>query len=341
MRTTRLHVLTVLVLLVVVVTGCGKESDRPGNSAPEPKLSAAAEPSEAPEPTRPPTGRVVAIGPIAEGVVADSQTKLLAVGLRDPYRLALVDTGTGEVRQEVPLPGHLRHLQLRAPGGPVLIPAESADQLLEVKLPSGEVSAPVKVGKFPHDATATTNGTVLVADEFGGTVSVVEGGRVVHTFDDATQPGGLAAVGEKVGMVDVRENTLTVYDSATRKRIAELPAGDGPTHVVADKHQRLAVVDTRGGAILIYELTPKPRQVARLELPGGPYGVTYDPTRDRIWVTLTARNEVVAIDMSSAQPRVQERFPTLRQPNTVAVDSTTGRVFVASPTEGALELIDP
>lgn len=346
MRTIRLRALVALVLLAAVSAGCGQgsgDSDGSGSGGPARKseLPPAAEPSAAPEPARPPVGRVVPVGPIAEGLVADPETNLLAVGLREPYRLALVDTRSGSVRREVRLPGHLRHLQLRAPGGPVLVPAESADQLLEVELPSGEVTARVGVGEYPHDATATDDGAVLVADEFGGTVSVIEGDRVVHTFDDATQPGGVAAVGEKTGMVDVRENTLSVYDVPARKRIAELPAGEGPTHVVADKHGRLAVVDTRGGAIGVYELEPESRRVARLELPGGPYGVTYDSTRDRIWVTLTARNEVVAIDMSTFEPRIEQRFPTIRQPNTVAVNDVTGRIFVASPTEGALELIDP
>jgi DNA-binding beta-propeller fold protein YncE len=40
-------------------------------------------------------------------------------------------------------------------------------------------------------------------------------------------------------------------------------------------------------------------------------------------------------------PRVVERLPTIRQPNTVAVNPATGRLFVASPTGGALQLIDP
>jgi len=34
-------------------------------------------------------------------------------------------------------------------------------------------------------------------------------------------------------------------------------------------------------------------------------------------------------------------FPAVRQPNTVAVDSATGRVFVASRTDGTVQLIDP
>lgn len=329
-----------VVVLALLLPACGADRSDPAQE-PAPPLPPAAEPAEAPEPTRSPAGRVIPLGPIAEGVVVDPVTGLVAVGLRDPFRLALVDGRTGVASREVPLPGHLRHLQLAAPGGPVLVPAESADAVLRVSLPTGEVVSRVGVGDFPHDATATPGGTLAVANEFGGTVSVVEDGRVVHTFDDATQPGGLAAVGERVGMVDVRENTLTVYDVARRERIAELPAGAGPTHSIADRSGRILVADTRGNAIILFGLDPEPRELARLPLPGKPYGLAYDRTRNRLWVTLTATNEVVGVDVSGAAPRVVTRIPTLRQPNTVAVDTTSGRLFVASPSEGALQLIDP
>ncbi|MGI8647410.1 MAG: YncE family protein [Mycobacteriales bacterium] len=330
-----------LVLLALMLSACGNGTSHSARHEPNVKRFPAAEPSNAPELTQPPTGRLISIGPGAEGAVADAQTHLVAVGLRDPSRLALVDGRTGTPVHDVALPGHLRHLQLRGPGGPVIVPAESADAVLEVSLPSGTISPPVHVGKSPHDATATSSGTLVVGNEFGGTVSVVESGTVTHTFGDATQPGGLAAVGDTVGMIDVSENTLTIYDIKRLQQLAELPAGRGPTHTTADKHGRLAVVDTRGGALLIYELGSKPHQVARLSLPGGPYGMAYDPIRDRLWVTLTATNELVGIDMSGKSPKVTQRLPTLRQPNTVAIDSSTGRLFVASPTQGELELIDP
>lgn len=301
----------------------------------------AAEPAEAPEDARPPAGRVVPLGPMAEGVVADPVTGLVAVGLREPNRLALVDGETGEIRREVPLPGHVRHLQLAAPGGPVLVPAENSDTLLQVSLPDGEVTGRTGVGQFPHDATATASGAVAVADEFGGSVSIVEDGQVVHVFEDATAPGGVAAVGERVGMVDVRENSFTVYDVPARKRLAELPAGEGPTHAIADPRGRVLVTDTRGDAIVVFTLDPEPREIARISLPGSPYGLAVDPQRSRVWVTLTGVNELVGLDVSGETIREVARLPTLRQPNTVAVSGATGRLFIAGPTEEALQIVDP
>lgn len=78
-----------------------------------------------------------------------------------------------------------------------------------------------------------------------------------------------------------------------------------------------------------------------MALPGQPYGVTYDPVRDRLWVSVTATNEVVAVDLSGNQPRLVTRLPTVQQPNTLAVDPKTGRLFVTGTTPGLLQVVDP
>ncbi|GAA1992954.1 lipoprotein [Amycolatopsis minnesotensis] len=299
-----------------------------------------AEPALAPPLVRPPEGTVVPIGTAPEGAVADPVTHLVAVGLREPDRLALIVEKTGKTVATTPLPGHLRHLQLAAPGGPVLVPGENSDQLFTVALPSGTVTSAVRTGSSPHDATQAANGLVFAANENGRDVAVIRDARVVHTFTDVTQPAGLAATGDLVGLVDVRQNDLTLYDTATLTRVARLPAGDGPTHVVADRRGHLDVIDTRGGALLTYDPAGR-RQLSRLDLPGTPYGVTYDDIRDRLWVTLTATNELVGIDLTAAEPRVITRIPTVRQPNTVTVDITTGTLAVTGTTDGVLQLLTP
>lgn len=330
--------ITATILAAILITGCG--SSPPAGSPPAPELPPAAEPAPAPVPAAPPAGRTVPVGASPEGIVADAQTHLVAVAVREEFALVFVDATTGAVLRRVPLPGGVRHLQLAAPGGPVLVPDEGANQLLRVALPGGEITSHVKTGVVPHDATAAANGTVFVANELGHSVVVLRGDQIVHTFTDVTQPAGLAAVGNLVGLVDVRENTLTVYDAQSLRRVAELPAGAGPTHVVADKRGHLAVIDTRGGAVLLYELYPTLRQIGRVELPGTPYGVAYDPVRDRLWVTLTALNEVTGLNLDADQPVLASPLPTVRQPNTVAVDSSTGRLFITGTAEGVLQIIE-
>jgi DNA-binding beta-propeller fold protein YncE len=327
---------TVTVLLVTaLLAGCGSTAPPPAPPLPPP-----AEPAAAPAVSTPSAGQLVAVGSAPEGVVADPVTHLVAVGVRQPNTLVLLDGRTGQITARVALPGHLRHLQLAKPGGPVLVPDENSDALLTVTL-AGTVTSRVHTGVSPHDATEAGNGLMFAANEGGASVAVVRGNTVVHTFTDVVQPAGLAAVGTLVGLVDVRQNTLHVYDAAALKPITQLPAGAGPTHVVADRRGHLVVIDTRGNAVLFYQLTPTIQQIGRLALPGTPYGVTYDPTRDRLWVTLTALNQLTGIDLGGAGPRIVARIPTVRQPNTVAVDSGTGRLFVTGTDAGVLELIDP
>ncbi|MQA87501.1 MAG: YncE family protein [Streptosporangiales bacterium] len=331
----RSYRLVALGLATALAAGCAGEAD--GRRAGETN-GRAAEPAPAPSPAEAPAGRVVELPSAAEGIVADPSTHIVAVGVRNPPALVLVDGRSGRVRRRVELPGHLRHLQLQAPGGPVLVPLEDADRLVRVDLPSGKIGDSVPTGKHPHDATAAGNGAVFVADEFGKAVSVVRGEKVVHTFRDVAQPGGIAAAGNLVGLVDVRDNTLTVYDAERLVQVARVDAGSGPTHTVADRRGRLVVIDTRGEAILVFALRPTVRLVSRTPLPGHPYGVAYDTRRDRLWVTLTGRNQLVGLDFGAGGPREAVRLPTVRQPNTVAVDATSGLVFVTGRADGDLQI---
>ncbi|WP_020499840.1 hypothetical protein [Sciscionella marina] len=318
---------------VLLLAGCT------GAEAPHPRPPAA-EPAVAPPLRTQPAGRVMPVGASPEGIVVDARTRRVAVGAREPDALVLVNADTHAVAERIRLPGHLRHLQLAAPGGPVLVPDENANRLLEIAPSNGKVTASVPTGPSPHDATSAANGTVFVANEAGHSVVAVRGTTVVHRFTESPQPAGLAAVGDQVALVDVADDSLRLFDAATLRQTARLPAGDGPTHQVADRHGRFVVVDTRGGALLVYSSGPSPRRIARMPLPGKPYGVTYDRMRDRVWVTLTARNQLVGVDTSGARPRVVARLPTVRQPNSVGVDAATGRLWVTGTATGQLQSID-
>jgi hypothetical protein len=314
------------VALPAALTGCGGSSDR---------LPPAAEPARSPPLQREPAGRVVPVGHKPEGLAFDPATGLLAVGLREPDRLALVDGRSGRPVRRIRLPASPRHLKLGAHGGPVLVPAERANAITEVSLPQGRLRT-VRVGRFPHDA-ARAHGRVFVGDELGHTLSVVDHGRRIKALPAPRQPGGVATTADRghVGVVGVRERALEVFDTRTLKSVGKVSVGIGPTHVVG-AGGRFFVVDTRGDALLEVRLDPL-RVHRRTHLGGAPYGIALDPERRRYWVTLTARNEVAEL----TDHRVLRRFPTVRQPNSVAVDPRSGRVFVASRGDGTLQSFDP
>ena len=313
-------------LLVAALAACGGSSDR---------LPPAAEPARSPDLDRKPAGTVVAVGHKPEGLAYDPVTGLLAVGLTDPDRLALVDGRSGRTVRRLRLPESPRHLSLAGPGGPVLVPAERANAIVEVSLPGGRLRT-TRVGDFPHDA-ARASGRLFVGDELGSTLSVVERGRLIKTLPTPRQPGGVAATadGRYVGVVAVRARELEVFDARTLKSSGTVDVGIGPTHI-AGGGERFFVVDTRGGSLLEMRLNPL-RKHRRTYLGGAPYGIARDSERRRYWVTLTERNEVVEL----TDRRALRRYPTVRQPNSVAVDPDSGRVFVASRKDGTLQFFDP
>lgn len=284
---------------------------------------------------------MVPIGKDPEGVVVDARTGIVAVGLRGPDELALVDGRSGRVTRRVALPAAPRHLGLERPGGPALVPAERADALVEVPLRGAR--APVRrtaVGAQPHDATAIGR-RIFVGDERGDTVSVVERGRRVGRFAVARQPGGLAPMGggRQVAVVSVRDRVVELFDARSFKRLGRANAGVGPTHVVSDGDKTLYVTDTAGDALLVFRKDPELRLVRRLAMPTGPYGIALDERRERIFVTLTGSNRLVKLWTNG--PRTVANVATVRQPDTVAVDVKTGRAFVTGRVAGVLQLLDP
>jgi hypothetical protein len=321
-----LHPVAALALLGAALVACGGSS---GTLAP------AAGPARSPPLAREPAGTVVRLGHRPEGLAFDPVTGLLAAGLTNPDRVALVDGDSGRTVRRVRLPESPRHLRLGAPGGPVLVPAERANAIVEVSLPGGRLRS-THVGRFPHDAVRA-RGRLFVADELGHTLSVVEGARRIATLPAPRQPGGVAATADRehVAVVGVRERALEVFDATTLRASGKVSVGIGPTHVVGGG-ERFFVVDTRGNALLEVRLDPL-RIHRRTHLEGTPYGIALDSGRRRYWVTLTALNEVAEL----TDHRVLRRFPTVRQPNSVAVDPRTGRVFVASRKEGTLQFFDP
>lgn len=334
-------------LAVVALAGCGSASVH--------ELPPAAEPRDSPPLTERPAGRVVRLGPpiarltagrttapggAPEGLAVDPASGVVAVGLRRPPELALVDAASGLLRRRVALPGGPRHLALAA-HGTFLVPAETADRLLAVRATDGRVTRDVPVAGRPHAVAAGPGGAVAGAEQ-GSMLDVVTGDRVAARVAVATQPGGLTVVGRDrmLAVVSVRERVLELYDARPPfRRIARVPAGVGPTHAVS-LGGLVWVADTQGDALLVFRLRPHLELVRRVRLPGGPYGIALDPGRRRLWVTLTGTNTVAELP-AHGRPHVLRTFPTVRQPNGVAVDSRTGRVFVGGRADGVLQLLDP
>lgn len=317
-------------LAATAVAGCG------GGGTTQQRR--AAEPAESPPLHSAPAGRSAPVGSEPEGSAWDERAGLVAVGIRQPPQVAFVDPETLKVVHRVPLPAPPRHLTYDPAAGTILVPAESADELLVVR-PSGIVTA-TKVGTHPHDATSV-GGNVFVADEHSDGISVLRKGRVVDTLPTPHQPGGIAGVADNwVALVAVSARVLEVYGVHSLKPIARLPAGVGPSHIVAGPLYTY-VADTQGDQILVYEIGRHSHLLGETTAPGTPYGLAVDAMRSRLWVTDTATNRLTEYSTLGELPRRLASYPTLRQPNSVTVDERTGAVFVVGRDAGRIQRIAP
>lgn len=343
---------------LVLLTGCsgatappasGPPSESaapPAAGAPAPSgyqgrpITPAAEPGEAPQPTVAPPGRVVALPAGSEpwGVAAAPATGQVLVALRKPDRLATYDTRTGAV-QTVPAPGAARMIDLAAPDGPLLLPAENRDTLYTLSLPALDVIDQAPTAPQPHQAVVVGD-TTFVTEELGHAVQAIRAGRTVARFDEPVQPGGITAVADRVAAVDVATNTLFVYDAATLDLVAALPAGAGPSHVVPIGDTRVAVCDVRGNAVLTYDLAGAPRQLGRADVPGRAFWIEADPDTGTIYAALSNTNQIARLQIGpDGTPQLRSTVPTVRQPNSMDLDPSTGTVYVAGNTQAQLQVI--
>ena len=334
-----------LLAAALLCAGCGSGAGHRPRSHRTPSAHPlnGAEPAVAPPLTRAPDGRVVSVGAAAEGIVAAPRAGVVAVAVRGPDRIALIGTRTGDVIRDVPIAGPARHLSLDGPRT-LLVPEAPVDRLLELPLTGARAAARARAlatGSLPHDAAAA-GGRVFTADEFGHAISVFAGARRLPDIRAGfVQPGGIATVAGDVALVDVAADTVTLVDPHADRVLARARAGTGPTHDVAGPGGRLYVTDTRGGALYVFAIRPRLHEVARVPLPDRPYGIAADAADDTVWVTETGANRVVEFDARGSRPRILAAYPTVRQPNSVAVDPVTGRVYVAGATAGVVQELRP
>ena len=339
------------IALALLVSGCatGEKSGRltgpPSVTRPaESSVAAPAEPALAPVPTAPPVGTVIPFANAPEGIVVGTSGNG-AVAVRRPDGVALIDAASGAVRIMVPTTGAARHLGLAGADGPVLAPLEASNEVVEITLPDGRITQKVDgVGHQPHDIGRTEGGTLIATNELGGGVIFIKDGAVVGSLPDGPpQPGGLAVVGRYAAVADVQGNGVWVYDGTTRQLVAHAPVGTKLTHAVALRGDEVAFADTDGGAVLIEQITPAVRDVARIDAPGRPYGLGFDTARNLLFVTLTESNLLRVVDvMDPAAPKILGDVATVRQPNSVTVNPSSGSVLITGSRSGpdsALQIV--
>jgi DNA-binding beta-propeller fold protein YncE len=328
---------SIALLGVLALAGCGGGGQQDDLQA-APTLVAAT-PADSPPPTATPSGTVLKLPGAASAMVVDTRTRTLAVAVRQPAELLLFALDDmAKAPRTVALPGAVTHLSLARPGGPVLAPVTSADQVVEVTIPTA-TTAVVPVAGGPTSAVFY-DGKMLVTVPAKKTIDELTGDKVTRSITGDVTPDQVVVAGGKVVMLDRIRSAVFDVDPGGGSVGAGLRAGDGATNAATDGYGRVLVTDTRTGELLAFTAGPVLLR-QRTPAPGVPYGIAVDTRRNIAWVTATQRNEVIGYQLAGGQPARKYQLPTVRQPDSVAVDPVSGRVFVASADGGGVQVMQP
>jgi hypothetical protein len=313
--------------LALALGGCGGMTPAAPTRTPAPAPTASrattpqAGPAVSPPLTRRPAGRVVRVGARPDAVGADVLGRQFAVAVHDPARLVLVGSSSGRVTQRVAVPGAVPR-----PGDPT--PAVFLLQGL-----TGRDAVAVSSAARPASAAVALGRTFVTV---GGEVDVLgRNGPVAH-FSTATTAIAAADAATHLAVLSGPRRVLELYDPRTLRRIASVAAPAGATHL-ATLDDQVFVTDTAGNALLTYATQPRLHRVAHRRLAGAPYAIAVDAVHRVVAVTLTADNGLTLIPLTD--PTAATTLPTIRQPDALAIDSSTSTIAVASPASGTLQLI--
>jgi DNA-binding beta-propeller fold protein YncE len=323
---------TVLVGSAALAGGCSSD-DRPDDDLMLTDNPVAATPAVSPPVAVTPAGTVLPLNGAPTAMVVDLKTRLLAVAVAAQVVLYQLDNLAAKP-QSIPLSGFPTDLRLDEGG--VLVAALDR-QVVRISLPYGDVTSVPVDGEAV--STARLGGRTLVAARNRRQVLVLDGGTERSAISgEMFSADQVLATGDRAVLLDRVRNAVFELDVPGGAVKQGLRAGEGSTNAATDRYGRVLVTDTRGESLLAFSLDPLLLR-QRYPVAGAPYGIAYDGARDLAWVTLTATNEVVGYQLGGEEPRERYRFPTVRQPNTVTVDSNSGRVIVASADAGGIQVI--
>jgi DNA-binding beta-propeller fold protein YncE len=246
-----------------------------------------------------------------------------------------IDLRTGVATDRI-VPGHRVHAALAIPGTHDVISTngETNDATL-FEGRTGQVRATIPTGKNP-DAAAydPATRTVWIFNPGSGDATVVDpkSAKAVATV----QIGGSLELGVADGhgrlFVNVEDkNEVVVLDTRRRKvvRHIALAGCDGPTGIAYDPATKEIVSACANGVAII--TSPDGRAIASLPIGKGADGAAFDVER-HVALIPSGRDGLLTIIRLSPAPAVVGQLATAVSARTIAIDPSTGRVYLPSAT---------
>jgi hypothetical protein len=324
-----------LLISLVILVGCSGKTlhDNLPRIAP-------ARAAESPPLTQAPAGVVRPLEGAPQTAVFDghtSQLAILAPGATPTAPSTLALLGSQQTSQRiVELPGPASALTGDNNGTAYL---SSHGGYFTVDLSAGRATRVAVRDADSVDFTAITrrsDGALVLGTTDGTLYTQQPGANDVTKTTVAAHVDSLAAQGNTVAVLD-RGQTSVITVGADGRIGQSLRAGQGATTMTADPAGRLLVTDTRGGQLLVFGVDPLILRQA-YPVPDSPYGVT--GSHGLAWVSQTSANIVIGYDLSTGIPLEKVRYPTVRQPNTLAFDDVAGTLYVVSGAGGGVQIIE-
>ncbi|MGU3433154.1 hypothetical protein ACNHUS_09045 [Actinomycetes bacterium M1A6_2h] len=307
-------------LLVAVAAGCSSGDGGTNLNVREPETAATS-----PEVTTAPAGTVSEAGTSVDSITFDPGSRTVAALTGDRTTLLLQSaSGADQQPRTVTLPEAGNSVSAGRDGA-VLVTTNSG--VLQVDCASGSVQD-TAVDGGALSAVPFEDG--LAVGNARGEIHILDsGGGVTRTIDGLASVDALSSIDGQLSALDTKQTSVTSIDVDGGALGPALRAGEGATNLASSPDGRIAVTDTADSELLVFtddDLILR----QRFPVAGSPFAVAFDTTTGIIWVTSTATNEVAGFDVSSGIGVETARFPTVRQPDSLAVDSQSGDLFVGS-----------
>ncbi|SNS20993.1 YncE family protein [Rhodococcoides kyotonense] len=291
---------------------------------------------DSPDTTTTPAGVVTASPFGLHSTTFDADTRSV-VALSDDATSLLVFSATDDpaaAPREVQLPGAAAAVT-GIGDGRVLLPLDRS--LVEVDLRTASVDA-MAVDANLLSAVVLPDGRFATGDD-SGTIHVLDAnGQESQTISGLSSVDALASTEYGLSALDRHQTSLTEVKVDDESLGLALRAGEGAAELDTDRFGRILVTDAVGREFLVYSSEDLLLR-QRFPVDAQPWAVAYDDKSDVVWISLPEVNEVVGYTLETGIPVEVDRFPTVRQPDSIAVDADTGDLFVGSAAGNGLQRI--
>ncbi|MBV9090310.1 MAG: hypothetical protein JO044_10485 [Mycobacteriaceae bacterium] len=321
---------------MLALTGC---STRPAGKPPA--TIAPAGPAASPPATVSPAGLVLPLPGRPQAAIFDAATSSLVVlgpgpDARSPATVTVFPAGGGPPKA-IALPGPATAL---AGDGRGIAYLGSRGGYFRVDVAAARATRVGVNGQDGTDFTAITtraDGRLVLGSADGAVYTLGSASTVAARVKIFSRVDELAAQGDTAVVLDRAQTSVTTLDASGAHPQQALRAGAGATTLTADPAGRVLVADTRGGELLVFGVDPLIMR-QRYPVREAPYGLA--GTRTLAWVSETAANRVVGYDLATGIPVEKVRYPTVRQPNSLAFDEASGTLYVVSGSGDGVQVID-